>query len=301
MQKSKLFSIAQASYECGIGKEVLRKWEVRYGFPVPFRDNNGNRMYADEQLIRLKLIRKLLDDGFRPAKVVSLDEPALIALSLYKTGQKSLASQPSCCSDVLVWLKTRDPALLREKLREALADRGLAAFVHDVMPTMNVLVGEAWQAGDIAIRDEHVYSEMMQALLREALASLVKPDGAPRMLLTTLGGETHVLGLLMLEVVTSIEGAYCISLGAQSPIEEIILGAADFRADVIALSFSTSFPRKKIVSLLKDIRAQLPGEVQLWAGGCGMLNIEQVPRGVMFVHTLAEAVKLVKKHRNQEF
>lgn len=294
---STLFTISQASFESGIAKEVLRKWETRYGFPVPVRNKNGNRLYTNEQLIRLKLIRKLMNDGFRPGKVVSLDEPALMALALSKASQNYVSPRKRV-TDLLTWLKFRDHALLREKLRQKLADVGLASFVLDEMPKMNVLVGEAWEKGEIAIRDEHVYTEMIQMLLRGALDALDKPAGGPRILMTTPGGETHVLGLLMLEAVVSLEGGYCISLGAQSPTDEILLAAMDFQADIVALSFSKNFPRKKVIPLLKDLRARMPVQIQLWAGGSGTLDIESAPRGIQFVHALDQAIELVKKYRH---
>jgi DNA-binding transcriptional MerR regulator len=42
-------------------------WERRYGFPVPERDANGERCYPPEQVERLRLIKRLMDAGHRPA------------------------------------------------------------------------------------------------------------------------------------------------------------------------------------------------------------------------------------------
>lgn len=293
-----LFSIAQASLESGIAKEVLRKWEVRYGFPVPTRDTLGNRVYTAAQLSRLKLIRKLLDDGFRPAKIVAMEEAALLALAASPPINAALP-QDDRQDGVVDWLRARDPALLRENLQHALATAGLASFVREVMPAMNVLVGQAWEQGSIAVRDEHVYSEIIQTLLREALAPLLAPQGRPRILLTTPPGESHVLGLLMLEVVMSLEGACCISLGAQSPLDEIISAAADFRADIVALSFSVAFPRKKIAPVLKEIRSGLSADVKIWAGGAGAAMLERTPRGISVIGSLSAAVQALAHYRAQ--
>ncbi len=82
---SDIRSIASISLETGISKEVLRKWEERYGFPVPERDASGHRSYAAHQTVRLQLIKRLIDGGSRPAQVVPLSEEAL----------QSLGDQPS--------------------------------------------------------------------------------------------------------------------------------------------------------------------------------------------------------------
>jgi methanogenic corrinoid protein MtbC1 len=268
---------------------VLRKWGTRYGFPLPLRDGNGNRVYTNQQLCRLKLICRLLNDGLRPATIVPLDEAASHALSAGTAPRKPPDSSANA-ADIVQWLKARDPTLLREKLRTEIVIYGIASFVLNIMPLMNDAVGRAWEKGEFSVRDEHIYSEMMQVLLREALASLLKPAGAPRMLLTTLPGEQHVLGLLMLEILMSLEGACCISLGPQSPIDEAVSAATDFQVDIVALSFSASFPEKKIAPLLKEIRKRLPPSIKLWAGGSGILGMGRTPRGTTLIPDLSEAV-----------
>ena len=74
------WSIAEVERDTGLGKDTLRVWERRYGFPVPSRDAFGERAYPPDQVQRLRLIKRLLDAGHRPGKVVSLSEPELAAL-----------------------------------------------------------------------------------------------------------------------------------------------------------------------------------------------------------------------------
>lgn len=295
---TQLFSIAKVSAQTGIAKEVLRKWEVRYGFPVPVRDDAGNRVYTESQLNRLRVIRRLMNDGMRPGQIVPLEE-AELALLLERQQAQQYDVRTVASSDashrIVGWLQARDPDLLRENLRAELAALGLGAFVHDLMPTMNMLVGQAWESGAIAVRDEHLYSEVVQGLVRQALAELARPAGRPRVLLTTVPGEAHSLGILMLEAALVLEQADCVSLGPQSPLPEIVAAATDFRADVVGLSFSAAFPRKKIAPLLKELRAQLPEGVQLWAGGAGVLGLERTPRGVLLLPGIAEATAALKK------
>jgi methanogenic corrinoid protein MtbC1 len=291
---TEIATIATVALETGIAKEVLRKWEARYGFPIPVRDESGNRLYTQRQVNRLKLIKKLLDDGMRPGHVVPLDEAALHALHAERRAANATAGESGNARMIVSWLKSRDPALLRENLKKELQSVGLTNFVTKLMPEMNTSVGDAWERGEIAVRDEHLYSEIVQGLIREALASAINPEGRPRVLLTTPPGEGHTLGILMLEAFLSIEGAYCISLGAQSPLPEIISAAADFDVDVVALSFSVSFPKKKIPSLLKEIRLELPSGIQLWAGGGGVRTIDRTPRGTAMFSDFSEVQRALQ-------
>lgn len=42
-------NIAAVERETGLSKDVLRKWELRYGFPAPLRDSQGERAYPANQ------------------------------------------------------------------------------------------------------------------------------------------------------------------------------------------------------------------------------------------------------------
>ena len=77
------FSITAVERDVGLSKDVLRVWERRYGFPAPERDANGERVYPAEQVERLRLIRRLMDHGHRPGRLLTATcegpESALIA------------------------------------------------------------------------------------------------------------------------------------------------------------------------------------------------------------------------------
>ena len=65
------FNIAAVERDTGLSKDVLRMWERRYGFPVPDRDGHGERIYPAEQVERLRLIKRLMDAGHRPGKLIA--------------------------------------------------------------------------------------------------------------------------------------------------------------------------------------------------------------------------------------
>ena len=72
--------IAAVERDTGISKETLRVWERRYGFPSPGRDAAGERLYPPEQVQRLGLVKRLLDAGYRPGRIVAASTEALAAL-----------------------------------------------------------------------------------------------------------------------------------------------------------------------------------------------------------------------------
>ena len=70
MHPASRVSIATVERETGLSKDTLRVWERRYGFPAPSRDSNGERAYSQAQLDKLRLIRRCMDLGLRPGKIV---------------------------------------------------------------------------------------------------------------------------------------------------------------------------------------------------------------------------------------
>lgn len=291
--------IAIVSRETGIAKEVLRKWEKRYGFPVPERDDNGNRLYSGEQITRLQLISQLIDGGMRPGLVVPLGLDALQALLANK--QAPLCASQHISHDQLVdWLQRREPEQLRQHLRAEIARTGLAVFISSTLPAMNQIVGLAWQSGDITLFDEHLYSEILQDLLRAAFVDVNNPQGSPRILVTTPVGELHTFGILMLQVFLSLHGAYCISLGAQTPPDDIAQAAQDFHIDIMCLSVSGCFPQRKVMTLLKQIRTLLPSQTIFWAGGAGVATLKTCPRGIKLLSEFTSVAVELKKFSKQK-
>src|SRR6478735_9507908 len=63
--------IGAIAHEIGLTKDTLRVWERRYGFPQPSRSAGGERLYPQEQVTKLRLVKRLLDAGHRPSKVLA--------------------------------------------------------------------------------------------------------------------------------------------------------------------------------------------------------------------------------------
>lgn len=70
-----LYGIAVAADLVGMGVQNLRLYEAR-GLLLPFRTSGGTRRYSDNDLVRLRRIRQLLDEGLNLAgieKVLGLE------------------------------------------------------------------------------------------------------------------------------------------------------------------------------------------------------------------------------------
>lgn len=284
-------SISAVERETGLSKDVLRKWETRYGFPAPLRDNLGERAYPLEQVDRLRLIKRLMDAGMRPSKLIAESDENLHILA--QNSQSNAARNPeNAVADLtLEILHKQDPASLREMLYREVLRLGIENFVLDILTPLNIAVGDAWARGELSIHEEHVYTEAVQWLLREASSNLTSDQGGrPRVLLTTLPEEQHGLGILMLSTLLALRGAYCISLGTQTPVQNIIDAAELHRADLVALSFSNAYPQRRILPALTELRQRLPAGRDIWAGGSGVARLHNPPEGTQLMPAMEQAL-----------
>lgn len=270
MPASPLYSISDIERETGISRDTLRVWERRYGFPAPLRSQRNERLYNKEQLHRLRLFKQLLDSGMRPGKLVQLNDQQLRQL----TSQPDASSPVSAGIDSLLEILTSGSryALLAQ-LELLLQQHGLRDFLTDVVAPMNLLVGEAWFTGRIGIFDEHHYAEQVRRVLTTELNSLPPGTDKLRVMLTTLPGEPHGIGLLMVACMLCLEGAQVMLIGVQTPLEEIVRGAVENRCTVVGISCSAHMGRRLIAAQLVKLRRLLPKDIIIWAGGSGVCSI----------------------------
>jgi len=324
------WTIAAVERDTRIGKDTLRVWERRYGFPQPVRDANGERLYPLDQVERLRHIKRLLDAGLRPGRVVAmpLDEllrhaggvppatsaswptsptsasaapdRALPAAATATIDGEAHRPPPNDVAALMHLLRAHELHGLRRSLSQALLRRGLARFITEMAIPFLTEVGTAWSRGQLQIYEEHLCSEVLETVLRAALAAAPAPDplGRPRVVLATFPGEHHGLGLLMADALFGVEGCCCLNLGRQTPMRELLLAAQAHRAQVIALSFSSANNPNQVLDSLQELRRQTEAAIEIWAGvpfapllrrgceGVQLLNrLDDIPAAVQRWHS----------------
>lgn len=262
--------IADVERDTGIGKDTLRIWERRYNFPRPARDVSGERIYPFTQVERLRIIRRLLDKGMRPGKVIGLDLLELHQLLDVRAEHDLDSDRYAYCNSLLKLIRMYRGHEVRESLNRILVKEGLHNFIVNTIVPMNAIVGNAWLRGDLTVAEEHLYTEQVQNVIRYAIQMQAVGTQSPRLLLTTFPTEEHGLGLLMVEAVCTGEGAQCVSLGPRLPLTDMVAYATDGQFDVVAVSFSAAYQSREIVRDLTRFRDMLPDHIAIWAGGAGI-------------------------------
>lgn len=287
--------ISAVERETGISKDTLRVWERRYGFPKPLRGPNGARTYPLDQLARLHTIRRLLDQGVRPGVLLRSHAatPAVGEMDRASPDKRDAETPGRIVALGNLLTERRLPALQSE-LSMTLMQWGVQRFVAEVAGPLTATVGELWQAGRIGIADEHRYTELLQQLLRSVVRTDFVTHRKPRILLTTLSGEPHALGLLMVHAWLAAENIECVSLGTQTPATEVAAAARAYEVDIVGVSFSALRPVHVARRDLLALRSMLVPSIALWAGGSVWRSARKRVPGAEFVpdfDTLASALK----------
>ena len=276
--------------ETGLGKDQLRKWRQRFGFPLLELTPSGKTAYSIKTIDRLLSIKRLLDAGFRPGQVVSASDQELEKLTLAVS-----QSAPVVCRDPITQLlidklKLTDLAEFKALLAEIRDKRTLGTFIRNTIAPLMISIGDAWMRKEIDIHHEHLCTAVIERYLHAQILQLKPIRGFPRLLLALPPEEQHFLGLLMFEGVLAEQGAETINIGAYIPLNNLKLAAVSCKADVVALSFSFHYPARKVIPTLQHLRYLLPVHMEIWAGGAGLSGLRKNPKGVRIFSDLDHAV-----------
>ena len=273
-------SIAVVSRRTGLSQLVLRAWERRYEAVVPGRTETGRRLYTDRDLEKLSLLRLLTEAGHRIGDIAGQDIPAL----------RSLVSEMTPASVVSSPL----PAPVRPTGREDVAellDEGLAAVadldanrLESVLARASVAlsrpslrnallrplieeIGRRWSDGTLRIAHEHMSSAVIRSFISTQTPLPTPVTGAPLLLVTTLSGQRHELGALLLATAVREAGWNALYLGPDLPAEEIAGAALKQGARGILLSMVYPQADPAAADQLRRLRHLVGDDLPLFVGG----------------------------------
>lgn len=261
-------SIGDICTETGLSADVIRVWERRYGFPMPLRLPSGHRRYRREDLLRLRLMAEAVAHGHRPSVVARASEETL---------KRLLIRGDNPGADVLYEaVVAMDTDRMRRLFREALTLMGWKAFLQRTVSPLLDRVGMAWAEGAIGVHHEHLVTEVLEDLLRELRQECQVLPGRGAVMLCTLPGERHRLGLLMAALAYATQGVRTELLGVDLPVASIAQAARALKVDRVAVSLSSQSAGETSRRLLLDLQERLPPHCRLIIGGQGAVRTRKV-------------------------
>lgn len=254
--------------ETGIPAETLRVWERRYGYPKPSRRPGGGRLYDAQDIVRLRLIASARAQGYRPSDVLALGDSEIARLGA--------PPQPAATIDIdqiIDDVRHERVERARNALRTHSVTLGPRAFVTDVATPLASALGAAWAKGTIEVRHEHLATALLSARLRVLLSTFEDSEEPPVVVLATLPGEVHALGLDLVAVYIASQRATPRLLGADTPPDQIAAAAKALGASVVGISVPLAPDPAKIRAQVDALARALPSRTELWIGGAAAAKV----------------------------
>lgn len=268
------FSIKVVEAKTGIPAETLRIWERRYGFPNPLRRPGGARLYRAEDIARLRLIERARAAGYRPGDLIPLADAELVRLVAGTDAPTGGTGAPRIdVGPMLDDLKHDRVESLRATLRKLSVTFGPREFVTEVAQPLATAVGDAWGRGEIEVRHEHLATSLLSARLRVVLSTFEDHEAPPVVVLATLPGEAHTLGLDLVAVYLATQRATPRLLGADTPPDQIAAAAHALGAAVVGVSVPLAPDPAKVRAEIDVLARALPAHTQLWIGGAAASKV----------------------------
>lgn len=283
-----LLSIGEVGEATSLSPHTIRVWERRYGRPKAVRLPSGHRRYTPEQVVWMRRVAEALANGHRPGKVLKLSDDELDALV---TQQPGSGLEP-LVRQLVDLVYASDGAALSDELIRCWRNRGARITIFDAIVPLIHEVGRAWQEGRMTIAQEHQLTEVMQDLLRGFRNQVIGGDrnfaDGDRVILTTLPGERHGLGLQLVALILALYGREPVLLGVDLPIEEIARVSSETPRSPVAVSVSTSTGGPATDRSIAALRRELHPKTALLIGGSGARRARRGVRDVIYLPTLAE-------------
>jgi DNA-binding transcriptional MerR regulator/methylmalonyl-CoA mutase cobalamin-binding subunit len=270
-----LHPIQVVARRTGLNVELLRAWERRYGVVAPKRHESGKRMYSDEDIARLSLLRRAVQHGLRIKEAAArTDEELRECLQAGEETPPHTVEQTkgSDAAHLLEQCKAAvsafDAGALERALQRARVELSMPSFIEDLLGPLIAWTGHAWSEGKLRIFEEHLVTRVVRTEIATELRN-VRGDVAT-LVVTTPAGETHELGALLVALAASTVGWRVEYLGPDLPASEIAAAANRLGARAVALSVVMPSREGRLASELRTLRRSLSPDTALFIGGRGL-------------------------------
>lgn len=259
----------------GLSAHVIRIWEKRYGAVEPERTGTNRRLYSDEQIERLSLLRDVTQGGHSIGHIAKLPTDKLreLARESHSTNvrtsrpQTGVRDAPTLLDECVMAVKSLDARVLDETLKRAATKLGAQGLLQRVVAPLAQMIGDLWRDGTITAAHEHFASAVIRIFLGHAAKPFAGPESAPVLVVATPAGQIHELGALLVGASAANLGWHVTYLGASLPAAEIAGAAGQNRARAVALSIVYPEDDPRLEVELSRLHEALPPEVILLVGG----------------------------------
>ena len=297
----------------GLSPFVIRIWEQRYGAVKPERTGTNRRLYTDQHVERLKLLREVAQAGHNIGLIAHWPTEKLRKQAAESSGMLPLANRvssgaptsiDSLTQECVAAMKALDDEAFDNALKRGAMALGTMGLLQRVIAPLTQMIGELWIDGSITVAHEHLASSVLRTFLLNAARPFGENKQSPRLVVATPAGQLHELGALLVSAMATHLDWQITYLGASLPAPEIAGAARQSRARAVALSLVYPEDDSRLETELKLLRELLPTDVAILAGGRAMPAYQDTLKQIGAVPTgdlsdLATKLEALRKPANK--
>lgn len=293
-------------HRTGLSAHVIRVWERRYGLICCQRTGSNRRLYSDEEIERLRLLKLLTDCGHRISQISCLCLDELYVLNKKAHPKTDAAPQPlvftheneeECLARCLEAVALLDVPALSDLLESARLRYGQRTTLLRIVAPLVYEVGEAWRKGELRVSHEHLATSVIRDFIAIGARSYQRHPTAPELMVATPAGQVHEIGALLVTAIARDLGWQVIYLGPSLPSEEIAACAQARKVRAVALSVVYPSDDPKVPEELSNLRCLLPSHIAMLLGGRAAYGYYQTLRvpDVQLINGLADLEAALEK------
>jgi len=268
------YSIQAAAERTGLTVHVIRAWERRYKAIEPQRTAGQHRHYSEEDVERLALLHRVVQQGRSISKIARLPTEKLRTLVAPDPRNSRLreaadTDDPTTIDrrEALAAVTRFDGPELEAALQRTLLARGCQALLRFVVAPLAKEIGDLWRAGELTVAHEHFFTASIRVFLGELTRQFAAPINAPRLIVTTPSGQLHEIGAVMAATTAASLGWRPLYLGPSLPAHEIAGAVLRNEASAVALSIIYPEDDPALPDELASLARLLPSGVRIMVGG----------------------------------
>lgn len=212
-----LLTTQEAAEQAGVGPTAIKRW-ADLGLLPCVKTAGGHRRFRQSELV-----------SFMKHQSTTVAEPQ--------------HDEADAWTDRLLAAESG-----HETEAELLRVRGQAGSWHRAAPFVGevlVRLGRRWERGELSVIQEHIASERLRRGLTRISETVATSPDAPLVLLTTVEGDDHVLGLALVELCLREAGLRTRWAGHNTPIDDVISFIGDGSVEMVAVSASSASSDKR--------------------------------------------------------
>jgi DNA-binding transcriptional MerR regulator/methylmalonyl-CoA mutase cobalamin-binding subunit len=268
--------IQAVSRRTGLSNHVIRVWEKRYAAVEPTRTASNRRLYSEEQIERLLLLRRLTESGQGIRYIAALptselrelagaaSPPAAPAGKSQGRPQVAIAGLLATCIDAV---KTLNAGSLGSALEQAESTLGIQGMLQKIAAPLAQSLGSLWREGELTAAHEHFATAVLRTYLGKTTPLFASAGNEPVLVVATPARQLHEIGALLAAAMAANIGWRVTYLGAGLPAPEIAGAVRQSQSAALALSIVYPEDDAKIDGELTRLRELLPADFPVIVGG----------------------------------